>query len=42
MMGQAPMEVSIIGGIPIAGWFITENPVKMDDLGGPLFQETTM
>ena len=21
------------GGIPIAGWFMMENPVKMDDLG---------
>ena len=26
------MGVSINGGTPIAGWFIQENPIKMDDL----------
>ena len=31
------IRVSINRGTPIAGWFIRENTIKMDDLGVPPF-----
>ena len=30
------------GGTPIAGWFRMEHPLKMDELGVPLFQKKHM
>ena len=29
-------------GVPQNGWCIMENPIKIDDLGAPLFLETPM
>ena len=31
-----------IHGVPQNGWFIVEHPIKRDDLGGALFQETSI
>ena len=33
------MVASINGDTPIAGWFIMENPIKIDDLGYPSFKK---
>ena len=38
--GQLDIWVFPKIGVPQNGWFIREHPIKMDDLGVPLFFET--
>ena len=35
IFSKTQMGVSINGGSPIAGWFIMENPIQLDDSGVP-------
>ena len=39
MLLEADQDVSK-NRVPQNGWFVMENPIKMDDLGVPLFLET--
>ena len=43
LLQQSPIYVGFHshGGTPIYGWFMMQNPIEMDYLGVPPFQETT-